>query len=129
MKIYVLLLAVILMGCPAPEPIAEYGSLNLTVNIGPFCNIEPCNKTPEEFKKLYENYSIVISKSKAIILEQKLTYNGKNGELKVANINVGEYQITISPSDIFTGKGLPKTIVIEKAKDTTLDLIIDTGIR
>jgi hypothetical protein len=129
MKVYILLLAIILMGCPAPEPSPEYGSLNLTVNIGPFCNTEPCNKTAEEFKRLYENYSIVISKSKAIILEQKLKYNGKNGELIVANINAGEYQITLSPSDIFTGKGLPKTITIENGKDTKLTLDVDTGIR
>jgi hypothetical protein len=125
-------LSIILMtACSTKVIIPDTGSLDIKVTIGPLCPVEPCNKTVAELKKIYESYSFVISnpKDKTIVSEQKLTYNGTNGVMKNNSLAVGEYELNIKPENIFTKRGFPKTIRIEKNKITSLEIDIDTGIR
>ena len=136
MKIYKIIafigLSIIFLIACAGETVAPAtGSLDIKVTIGPLCPVEPCNKTAAEFAAIYEAYSFVISNpnTKAVILEQKLSYNGTNGAFKGNNIAVGDYELNINPSNIFTKKGFPKTVKIEKDKVTRLIVDIDTGIR
>lgn len=125
------LLTLFLMACASEVVSPDTGSLEVKVTIGPLCPVEPCNKTAAELKTIYEAYSFIItnSTSKAVVLEQKLTYNGTNGLMKSTNVAIGEYELTISPESFFTKKSFPKTIKIEKDKVTSLEIDIDTGLR
>jgi hypothetical protein len=119
------------INCSHRVLLPETGSIDIKVTIGPLCPVEPCNKTAAELKAIYESYSFVISNptSKAVILEQKLTHNGTNGVMKSTDIVVGEYELNIKPENIFTKRGFPKTIKIEKNKTTSIEIDIDTGLR
>lgn len=122
---------VVILSCSTKTITPDTGSIDIKVTIGPLCPIEPCNKTAAELKSIYESYSFVISNpsSKAVVLEQKLTYNGTNGAMKSTNLAVGEYELNIKPENFFTKRGFPKTIKIEKDKTTSLEIDIDTGLR
>jgi len=121
----------ILFACTTKTIVPETGSIDIKVTIGPLCPVEPCNKTTEELKLIYESYSFVITnpKTKMVVLEQKLIHNGTNGLMKSSNIAVGEYELNIKPENFFTKRGFPKTIKIGKDKTTSLEIDIDTGIR
>ncbi|WP_435356459.1 hypothetical protein [Emticicia sp. SJ17W-69] len=128
---YICLPIIFLMACASEAVAPEMGALDVKVTIGPLCPVEPCNKTIEELKSIYASYSLVLtnSDSKAIVLDQKLTYNGTNGLIKSTNIAVGQYEMSIKPENIFTKRGFPKTIIIEKNKTASLEIEVDTGIR
>ena len=132
-KIWVLagLSIIFLMACTSETLAPATGSLDIKVTIGPLCPVEPCKKTAEEFRQIYESYSFVITnpKDKSVVLEQKLSYNGTNGLLKSNSIAVGEYELNLKPESFFTKRGFPKTVIIEKDKTTTMEIDIDTGIR
>lgn len=120
-----------LLACKTDDITVESGSLDLKVNIGPLCPVEPCTKTAAELKQVYEAYSFTLSnvKDKSIALQQNLSYDGTKGVLKSTNIAVGDYELNIKPENIFTKRGFPKTVTIEKNKVTTLEIDIDTGLR
>ena len=122
---------IFLIACAGETVAPETGSLDIKVTIGPLCPVEPCKKTASEFAAIYEAYSFVITNptTKAVILEQKLSYNGTNGAFKGNNIAVGEHELNIKPENIFTKRGFPKTVKIEKDKVTSLTVDIDTGLR
>ena len=124
-------LSVCLFACITKTIAPETGLIDIKVTIAPLCPVEPCNKTTEELKAIYESYSFVITnpKDKSVVLEQKLTYNGTNGLLENSNIAIGEYELNIKPENIFTKRGFPKTVKIEKNKTTSLEIDIDTGLR
>ena len=117
------------ISCSKVEPEVMKGYLILNVTIGPLCPVEPCKKTQEELKNIYEAYSIVITNASSgtVALEKSLAYNGTMGILNQTELNVGEYKIDVKPTNIFSG--LPKSIKIENGKTITMDLNIDTGIR
>ncbi len=128
---YIGLSMIVLMACASDVVAPETGSIDLKVTIGPLCPVEPCNKTTAQLTAVYESYSFVISnpKDKSVVLEQKLTYNGTNGAFKGTNLAVGDYELNIKPENVFTKRGFPKTIKIEKNKTTSLEIDIDTGLR
>jgi hypothetical protein len=127
----IILVLVVIFACSTKTIAPETGSIDIQVTIAPLCPVEPCNKTTEELKTIYESYSFIISnpKDKSVVLEQKLAYNGTKGLMKSSNITVGEYELNIKPDNVFTRKGFPKTIKIEKDKTTSFEIDIDTGIR
>lgn len=129
LSIYSMLL--FLIACATETITPDTGSIDLKVTIGPLCPTEPCNRDVKEITQIYESYSMVITESmtKKVILEQKLTYNGKNGAMKASNLAVGEYELNVKPETFFTKKSFPKTLKIEKDKVTSLEINIDTGIR
>lgn len=133
MKTIIVLLVwfITLSSCTTEIVSLDTGSLDIKVTIGPLCPTEPCNRPADDIKKVYESYSFVLTNAatKSVILEQKLSYNGTNGAFKSNNLAVGEYEMNINPSNIFTKRGFPKTVKIEKDKTTSLEIDIDTGIR
>ena len=131
-NIIVLLIAQItLIGCLSKEIAPEIGSVDIKIMIGPLCPVEPCNRTVDDIRKVYESYTFTIkdTKTRKQVFEQKLAYNGTNGILKSPNMTVGEYELDINPKNIFTKQGFPKIFAIEKNKITELEISIDTGIR
>ena len=133
MKNFILfsMILVTLFACSSQTITPDMGSLDLKVTIGPLCPLEPCNKTTDDIRKVYEAYAFTIKDTKTgkVVLEKKLTYNGTNGVLKSTDILVGEYELDVTPSSIFTKKKIPQTFIIEKGKTTQLEVLIDTGIR
>lgn len=136
MKIYKILFALslsitLLIACAGETLAPEIGSLDLKVTIGPLCPLEPCNKTTDDIRKVYEAYAFTIKDTKTgkVVLEKKLTYNGTNGVLKSTDILVGQYELDVTPSSIFTKRNFPQTFIIEKGKTTQLEVFIDTGLR
>lgn len=133
MKNFILfsMILVTLFACSSQAITPEVGSLDLKVTIGPLCPIEPCNRTTDDIRKVYEAYAFTIKDTKTgkVVLEKKLTYNGTNGVLKSTDILVGEYELDVTPSSVFTKKNFPQTFIIEKGKTTQLEVLIDTGIR
>lgn len=121
----------IFMACTAEEITPATGSLDVSVSVGPLCPVEPCNISADKIKAVYETYGFVVTNvsTKKVVLEQKISYNGTKGVLKSASIPVGEYEIDITPKNVITSRGFPKTFTIEKDKTTVLDISIDTGIR
>jgi hypothetical protein len=124
-------LMVVMFACSTEIIAPETGSLDISVSIGPLCPVEPCKKTAEEIKMIYEAYSFVVkdTKSNTIVLEQKITHNGTNGILNATSIAVGEYELDVKPQTLFTKSGFPKLFTIQKDKTTKLEVDIDTGIR
>lgn len=124
-------LLVAIMACTTETVAPATGSIDIKFTVEPLCPVAPCNKTKEEFKQIYEAYSIVISNpiSKSVISEQKVTFMDNHGEVKLSSLTVGEYELNIKPSNFFTKQGFPKTVKIEKDKTTSLEIDIDTGIR
>lgn len=104
----------------------EEGTLELQVSIGPLCPVAPCNLTETEKEIRYGAYTLIITNKaqKDISFQKKVT---------IANISqkmpVGDYEISILPNTIFSGRGFPKDVKIEKDKTTNLVIDIDTGIR
>ncbi len=133
MKNFILfsMILVALFACSSQAIAPEIGSLDLKVTIGPLCPLEPCNKTTDDIRKVYEAYAFTIKDTKTgkVVLEKNLTYNGTNGVLKSTDILVGEYELDVAPSSIFTKRNFPQTFIIEKGKTTQLEVLIDTGIR
>lgn len=125
------MILVALFACSSQAIAPEIGSLDLKVTIGPLCPLEPCNKTTDDIRKVYEAYAFTIKDTKTgkVVLEKNLTYNGTNGVLKSTDILVGEYELDVAPSSIFTKRNFPQTFIIEKGKTTQLEVLIDTGIR
>lgn len=122
---------VTLIACSSPTITPDIGMLDLKVTIGPLCPVEPCNKTAVELAIIYESYSLIISSltTKEVVLESKVLYNGSNGSVKANTIAVGEYELNIKPENVFTKRGFPKIIKIEKDKTTSLVIDVDTGLR
>jgi hypothetical protein len=118
---------IFLIACTSETVTPVTGSLDVKVTIGPLCPVEPCKKTASEFTAIYEAYSFVITK--AVVLEQKISYNGTNGSFKSNNIAVGDYELNIKPENFFTKRGFPIAVKIEKDKVTNLTIDVDTGIR
>ena len=125
------MILVTLFACSSQTITPDMGSLDLKVTIGPLCPLEPCNKTTDDIRKVYEAYAFTIKDTKTgkVVLEKKLTYNGTNGVLKSTDILVGEYELDVTPSSFFTKRNFPQTFIIEKGKITQLEVLIDTGIR
>lgn len=125
------MMLVILIACSSQTITPDMGSLDLKVTIGPLCPVEPCNRTADEIRKVYEAYAFTVKDTKTgkIVLEKNLTYNGTNGVLKSTDVLVGEYELDVTPSSIFTKRNFPQTFIIEKGKTTQLNISIDTGIR
>lgn len=126
-----LIVKLVFMGCVSKTVEPQVGYLEIKATISPLCPVEPCNRTVDDIRRIYESYSFILQtgSTKQQILEQKLNYNGTNGILKVSDLPIGEYQLEISPKTIFTNRVFPKTFVIENSKVTTLQIDIDTGIR
>lgn len=122
---------VTLMGCLSTMISPKTGSIDIKVTIRPLCPVEPCNKTAAELAEIYESYSLIISNltTKEVVLDSKVLYNGSNGSMKTNTIVVGEYELNIKPENIFTKRGFPKIIKVEKDKITSLMIDIDTGLR
>ncbi len=122
---------VTLFACSSQTITPDIGSLDLKVTIGPLCPIEPCNRTVEDIRKVYEAYAFTVKDTKTgkLVLEKSLSYNGTNGVLKSTDILVGEYELDVTPSSFFTKRNFPQTFIIEKGKTTQLEVLIDTGIR
>ena len=125
------MILVALFACSSQAIAPEIGSLDLKVTIGPLCPLEPCNKTTDDIRKVYEAYAFTVKDTKTgkLVLEKSLSYNGTNGVLKSTDILVGEYELDVAPSSIFTKRNFPQTFIIEKGKTTQLEVLIDTGIR
>lgn len=121
----------VFVSCATEDVTPATGSLDVSVSVGPLCPVEPCNISAEKIKAVYEAYGFVLTNisTKKVVLEQKITYNGTKGVLKATTIPVGEYEIDITPKNVLSSKGFPKTVVVEKDKTTVLDINIDTGIR
>lgn len=116
----------------ANETIApDTGSLEIKVTIGPLCPVEPCSKSTEQIKQIYEAYSFVVSdtKSKKVVLEPKITHSGTNGFVNAISLPVGDYELDLKPQNPIKEGSFPKPFKIEKDKVTKLDILIDTGIR
>lgn len=124
-------LMVVMFACSTETIAPEMGSLDIKVTIEPLCPVEPCNKTVEQYRQIYEAYSFIITNvsTKKVIMEQKISYNGTNGLLNATNIEVGEYELDLKPQSFFSKDSFPKTFKIEKDKTTKLEILIDTGIR
>lgn len=122
---------VTLIACSSQTITPDIGSLDLKVTIRPLCPVEPCNRSKEELKQIYESYSFVVSNpvTKNIVSEQKVVFMDVYGRVKLNNLTVGEYELDITPKTIFTKQGFPKMFIIEKNKVTELEISIDTGIR
>ena len=122
---------VTLIACSSQTITPDIGLLDLKVTIGPLCPVEPCNRTTEDIRKVYESYTFTVKEAKTgkVVLEKKLTYNGTNGVLKSTDLSAGEYELDFSPKSFFTKQGFPRPFIIEKNKTTQLDISIDTGIR
>lgn len=120
-----------LFACSSQMIIPDIGSLDLKVTIGPLCPIEPCNRTADDIRKVYEAYTFTVKdvKTGKVVLEKTLTYNGTNGVLKSTDMSVGEYELDFTPKSFFTKQGFPRPFTIEKSKTTQLEISIDTGIR
>ena len=120
-----------LIACSSQTITPDMGSLDLKVTIGPLCPVEPCNRTADDIRKVYEAYTFTVKETKTgkVVLEKTLTYNGTNGVLKSTDMSVGEYELDFSPKSLFTKQGFPRLFNIEKSKTTQLDISIDTGIR
>ena len=132
-KIWILLslLGLILVACVSDVITPDMGALDVKITVGPLCPVEPCNKTKEELKQIYESYSVVLSNdiTKNVVSTQKVSSIDTYGEVKMSNLEVGAYELNIKPSSIFTNQIFPKKIKIEKDKTTSLEVDIDTGIR
>lgn len=124
-------LMVVILACTTEGITPETGTIDIKLTVGPLCPVEPCNRSKEELKQIYESYSFVISNpiTKNIVSEQKVVFMDVYGRVKLSNLTVGEYELDITPKNIFTKQGFPKTFVIEKNKVTELEISIDTGIR
>lgn len=122
---------VTLIACSSKTITPDMGSLDLKVTIGPLCPVEPCNRTADDIRKVYEAYAFTVKdiKTGKVVLEKNLTYNGTKGVLKSTDVLVGEYELDVTPSSIFIKRNFPQTFIIEKGKTTQLDISIDTGIR
>lgn len=120
-----------LFACSSQTITPDIGSLDLKVTIGPLCPIEPCNRTADDIRKVYEAYTFTVKdvKTGKVVLEKTLTYNGTNGVLKSTDMSVGEYELDFTPKSFFTKQGFPRPFTIEKSKTTQLEISIDTGIR
>lgn len=133
MKNYIIVsvMCLTLISCSSQTITPDIGSLDLTVTIRPLCPVEPCNRTAVELAAIYESYSLIITSltTKRVVLEPKVLYNGLNGSVKANRIAVGEYELNIKPENVFTKRGFPKIIKIEKDKITNLVIDIDTGLR
>jgi len=117
---------VVLFSCATKTVTVEEGILDIKVTIGPFCPVAPCNITEAEKESRYGAYSLIITNK----LQKDISFQKT---VTIANISqklpVGNYEINISPSTIFSGRGFPKEVKIEKDKTTNLIIDIDTGIR
>lgn len=124
-------MCVILIACSSQTITPNIGSLDLKVDIGPLCSFEPCNRTADDIRKVYETYTFTVKEAKTgkVVLEKTLAYNGTNGVLKSTDMPVGEYELDFTPKSFFTKQGFPKSFNIEKGKITQLKISIDTGIR
>ncbi|GGD67992.1 hypothetical protein GCM10011514_35130 [Emticicia aquatilis] len=122
---------VTLLACSSQTITPDVGSLDLKVTIGPLCPVEPCNKTTDDIRKVYEAYTFTVKEAKTgkVVLEKTLAYNGTNGVLKSTDMSVGEYELDFTPKSFFTKQGFPRPFTIEKNKTTQLEIAIDTGIR
>ncbi|MEZ4901162.1 MAG: hypothetical protein R2822_05070 [Spirosomataceae bacterium] len=104
----------------------EEGILDIKVTVGPLCPVAPCNITETEKEAKYGAYSLIITNK----LQKDISFQKT---VTIANISqkmpVGDYEINISPITIFSGRGFPKEVKIEKDKTTNLTIDIDTGIR
>ncbi len=133
MKRFIILsmIVVTLIACSSKTITPDIGSLDLKVAIGPLCPVEPCNRTADEIRKVYEAYTFTVKESKTgkVVLEKTLTYSGTNGVLKSTDMSVGEYELDFTPKSFFTKQGFPRPFTIDKGKTTQLDISIDTGIR
>ncbi len=120
-----------LLACSSQTIVPDSGSLDLKVTIGPLCPTEPCNRTADDIRKVYEAYTFTVKEAKTgkVVLEKTLSYNGTNGVLKSTDMLVGEYELDFSPKSFFTKQGFPRPFTIEKSKTTQLEVSIDTGIR
>jgi hypothetical protein len=132
-KIWVLLSlwSLILIACGSEVVTPDTGALEIKITVGPLCPVEPCNKTKDELKQIYETYSVVLSneQTKNVVSTQKVSSVETYGEVKMENLPVGEYELTIKPSNLFTSQNFPQKVGIEKDKTTSLQIDIDTGIR
>ena len=122
---------VTLIACSSQTITPDIGLLDLKATIGPLCSVEPCNRTTDDIRKVYEAYTFTIKEAKTgkVVLEKTLTYNGTNGVLTSTEMSVGAYELDFTPKTFFTKQGFPRPFIIEKSKTTQLDISIDTGIR
>lgn len=100
------------------------GTLTGKVNIGPLCPVEPC---PAPVTNPYVSRQIVLTpKNGKAPLYLKLDKDGGFS----GNIPAGNYELTLSDCGFMGCRyALPKTVVIEAGKTTSLNINIDTGIR
>jgi hypothetical protein len=118
--------ALLMLACAGTTIAPEEGSLDIKVSIGPICPVEPCTKTDAEKEQIYAAYSLIITSktNRLLTYEKKASINSI-----LQTMPVGEYEIDISPKNIFNRNTFPITVKVEKGKITSLKIDIDTGIR
>ena len=108
--------------CPS-EGGSAMGMIAGKVSIGPLCPVEPCpGPTPDP----YSSRQVVMqAQGKAAIylpLNSDGTFQGE--------VPAGTYSVTITDCQFMGCRyGLPKTVVMEANKTTSVEIDIDTGIR
>lgn len=108
----------------APCPEVKTGILKGKVTIGPLCPVEPC---PGTVTNPYISRTITLQKQTGEFLLPIALQ--KDGSFE-AEIGIGIYTLDLSDCSFLGCKrSLPKTITIENAKTTELEIDIDTGIR
>ncbi len=123
---------ILLFSCKNNENIyLPTGSLDFYLILSPLCPVEPCKQTAEEIAKIYANYTVIISDSSTskALIQMPLKYDGKSGKISIKDLKPATYAITLAPPSFFTRKVFPIYAIIEKNKNTVINISLDTGIR
>ena len=103
------------------------GFLEGRVVIGPLCPVEPCDLSPEQIAKIYEERKIIVYTSEKLSIVTIISLD-QTGEYRAA-LNPGKYIVDINRMGMDSSDDVPKEIAIEPGMVVRLDIQIDTGIR
>jgi hypothetical protein len=103
------------------------GVLQGTVTIGPLCPVEPCQVTPGQLAAAYAAREMIVYNADRSLVIRELSLD-QTGKYMTA-LTPGQYIVDINHVGIDKSPDVPKTVMIESGKTTTVDISIDTGLR
>jgi len=130
--IVVSIAVILFMTVSCTETVAQPGTLEGTVSIGPIWPVERPGENPPVSPEVFAARKIMVydEQGKKLMETVDITQIGQSAEGRYSiQLKPGDYVVDINKAGIDHSADVPRTVEIKTGQTVTLDISIDTGIR
>jgi hypothetical protein len=120
--------ALSLSGCVASPVASDNGTLSGNVTVGPLSPVEKVGVSPPPDVFTSRHLIVYTAGGDTKVADVPIRAAGLHGAYSIS-LMPGTYVLDVPHTGVGHASPLPKTIIIESGKATTVDVDIDTGIR